>query len=213
MKGGYVMPKVALFKQDGAQAGEMELNDSVFGIEPNTHVLHEAVVMQRSSMRQGTHAVKNRSEVRGGGRKPWRQKGTGRARQGSIRSPQWVGGGTVFGPTPRSYSYKLPKKVRRLALKSALSSKLIENDLVVLESLTFDEPKTKEAVKMLEALKVDKKALIVVTEKDDKVIRSTNNLQSVKVLTVEEINVLDLLGHDKLILTKDAAEKAGEVLA
>jgi large subunit ribosomal protein L4 len=213
MKGGYVMPKVALFKQDGAQAGEMELNDSVFGIEPNTHVLHEAVVMQRSSMRQGTHAVKNRSEVRGGGRKPWRQKGTGRARQGSIRSPQWVGGGTVFGPTPRSYSYKLPKKVRRLALKSALSSKVKENDLVVLESLTFDEPKTKEAVKMLEALKIDKKALIVVTEKDDTIIRSTNNLQSVKVLTVEEINVLDLLGHDKLILTKDAAEKAGEVLA
>ncbi|MFU0791321.1 50S ribosomal protein L4 [Cerasibacillus sp. JNUCC 74] len=207
------MPKVALFKQDGAQAGEMELNDSVFGIEPNTHVLHEAVVMQRSSMRQGTHAVKNRSEVRGGGRKPWRQKGTGRARQGSIRSPQWVGGGTVFGPTPRSYSYKLPKKVRRLALKSALSSKVKENDLVVLESLTFDEPKTKEAVKMLEALKIDKKALIVVTEKDDTIIRSTNNLQSVKVLTVEEINVLDLLGHDKLILTKDAAEKAGEVLA
>ncbi|MBU5267633.1 50S ribosomal protein L4 [Virgibacillus proomii] len=207
------MPKVALFKQDGAQAGEMELNDSVFGIEPNTHVLHEAVVMQRSSMRQGTHAVKNRSEVSGGGRKPWRQKGTGRARQGSIRSPQWVGGGTVFGPTPRSYSYKLPKKVRRLALKSALSSKLKENNLVVLESLTFDEPKTKEAVKMLEALKIDTKALIVVTEKDDTVIRSTNNLQTVTVITVEEINVLDLLGHDKLILTKDAAEKAGEVLA
>lgn len=207
------MPKVALFKQDGAQAGEIELNDSVFGIEPNTHVLHEAVVMQRSSMRQGTHAVKNRSEVSGGGRKPWRQKGTGRARQGSIRSPQWVGGGTVFGPTPRSYSYKLPKKVRRLALKSALSSKLKENDLVVLESLTFDEPKTKEAVKMLEALKIGEKALIVVTEKDDTVIRSTNNLQSVTVITVEEINVLDLLGHDKLILTKDAAEKAGEVLA
>lgn len=207
------MPKVALLKQDGAQAGELELNDSVFGIEPNTHVLHEAVVMQRASMRQGTHAVKNRSEVRGGGRKPWRQKGTGRARQGSIRSPQWVGGGVVFGPTPRSYSYKLPKKVRRLALKSALSSKTKENNLVVLESLTFDEPKTKEAVKMLTALNVDTKALIVVAEKEENVVRSMNNLSTVTVLTVEELNVLDLLGHDKLILTKEAAEKAGEVLA
>ncbi|AUJ24397.1 50S ribosomal protein L4 [Virgibacillus dokdonensis] len=207
------MPKVALLKQDGAQAGELELNEAVFGIEPNEHVLHDAVVMQRASLRQGTHAVKNRSEVRGGGRKPWRQKGTGRARQGSIRSPQWVGGGTVFGPTPRSYSYKLPKKVRRLALKSALSSKTKENNLVVLESLTFAEPKTKEAVKMLAALNVDAKALIVVTEKEENVVRSVNNLPAVSILTVEEMNVLDLLGHDKLILTKEAAEKAGEVLA
>ncbi|MFC3040922.1 50S ribosomal protein L4 [Virgibacillus xinjiangensis] len=207
------MPKVALFKQDGSQAGDVELNDSVFGIEPNTHVLHEAVVMQRASLRQGTHAVKNRAEVSGGGRKPWRQKGTGRARQGSIRSPQWVGGGTVFGPTPRSYSYKLPKKVRRLALKSALSSKVQEENLVVLENIAIEAPKTKEVVKMLDALNVDSKALIVTAEKEDTVIRSANNLQSVKVLTVEEINVLDLLTHDKLIVTKDAAEKAGEVLA
>ncbi|APC46812.1 50S ribosomal protein L4 [Virgibacillus halodenitrificans] len=207
------MPKVALLKQDGSQAGDMELNDSVFGIEPNTHVLHEAVVMQRASMRQGTHAVKNRSEVRGGGRKPWRQKGTGRARQGSIRSPQWVGGGTVFGPTPRSYSYKLPKKVRRLALRSALSSKVKEDNIVVLESIAIDAPKTKEVVKMLEALNVDTKVLIVTAEKDETVMRSANNLQSVKVLTVEEMNVLDLLSHDKLIVTKDAAEKAGEVLS
>ncbi|WP_339217505.1 50S ribosomal protein L4 [Ornithinibacillus sp. FSL M8-0202] len=207
------MPKVALFKQDGSQAGEIELNASVFGIEPNTHVLHEAVVMQRASMRQGTHAVKNRSDVRGGGRKPWRQKGTGRARQGSIRSPQWVGGGVVFGPTPRSYSYKLPKKVRRLALKSALSSKVQEENLVVLESLAFDAPKTKEVVKMLGALNVNEKALIVTADTDENVVRSANNLQGVKVLTVTEVNVLDLLMHDKLILTKDAAEKAGEVLA
>ncbi|OZU87245.1 50S ribosomal protein L4 [Virgibacillus indicus] len=207
------MTKVALLKQDGTQAGDVELNDSVFGIEPNTHVLHEAVVMQRASLRQGTHAVKNRSEVRGGGRKPWRQKGTGRARQGSIRSPQWVGGGTVFGPTPRSYSYKLPKKVRRLALKSALSSKVKENNLVVLESIAIDAPKTKEVINMLNALNVDSKALIVTAEKNDTVIRSANNLQSVKVLTVDEINVLDLLSHDKLIILKDAAEKAGEVLA
>lgn len=207
------MPKVALFKQDGSQAGNVELNASVFGIEPNTHVLREAVIMQRASLRQGTHAVKNRSEVRGGGRKPWRQKGTGRARQGSIRSPQWVGGGTVFGPTPRSYSYKLPKKVRRLALKSALSTKVQEENVIVLESLTFDAPKTKAVVNMLGALTVDEKALIVTSEKDENVIRSANNLQTVKVLTVEEVNVLDLLMHDKLILTKDAAEKAGEVLA
>ncbi|MGF7016013.1 50S ribosomal protein L4 [Ornithinibacillus bavariensis] len=207
------MPKVALFKQDGSQAGEIELNDSVFGIEPNTHVLHEAVVMQRASMRQGTHKVKNRSEVRGGGRKPWRQKGTGRARQGSIRSPQWVGGGTVFGPTPRSYSYKLPKKVRRLALKSALSSKVQEENVVVLDNIVFDAPKTKEVVKMLGALNVNEKALIVTAETDENVVRSANNLQGVKVLSVTEVNVLDLLMHDKLILTKDAAEKAGEVLA
>ncbi|WP_026907475.1 50S ribosomal protein L4 [Paucisalibacillus globulus] len=207
------MPKVALFKQDGSQAGEFELNESVFGIEPNTHVLHEAVIMQRASMRQGTHAVKNRSEVRGGGRKPWRQKGTGRARQGSIRSPQWVGGGVVFGPTPRSYSYKLPKKVRRLALKSALSSKVKEESLVVLESLSFDAPKTKEVVKMLTALNVNEKALIVTAETEENIVRSANNLQGVKVLTVTEVNVLDLLSHGKLILTKEAAEKAGEVLA
>ncbi|WP_010095769.1 50S ribosomal protein L4 [Ornithinibacillus scapharcae] len=207
------MPKVALFKQDGSQAGEFELNESVFGIEPNTHVLHEAVVMQRASMRQGTHAVKNRSEVRGGGRKPWRQKGTGRARQGSIRSPQWVGGGVVFGPTPRSYSYKLPKKVRRLALKSALSSKVNEQNLIVLENIAIDAPKTKEVVKMLSALNVERKALIVTADTDENVIRSANNIQGVKVLSVTEVNVLDLLSHDKLIFTKDAAEKAGEVLA
>ncbi|WP_077304100.1 50S ribosomal protein L4 [Terribacillus halophilus] len=207
------MPKVALFNQSGSQVGDIELNDSVFGIEPHTHVLHEAVLMQRASMRQGTHKVKGRSEVRGGGRKPWRQKGTGRARQGSIRSPQWVGGGTVFGPTPRSYSYKLPKKVRRLALKSALSSKVQEESIFVLDSLAFDAPKTKDVVAMLNALNVDTKVLIVTADKDETVARSANNLKNVKVLTQSEVNVLDLLTHDKLILTKEAAEKAGEVLA
>src|SRR5699024_1739121 len=199
------MPKVALLKQDGSQAGDVELNGSVFGIEPNTHVLHEAVLMQRGSMRQGTHDVKNRSERSGGGRKPWRQKGTGRARQGSIRSPQWVGGGTVFGPTPRSYSYKMPKKVRRLALKSAFSSKVQEENIVVLENIAFDAPKTKEVVKMLEALNVDTKVLIVTAEKDENIIRSANNLPNTHVLTVEEVNVLDLLTHDKLVITRDAA--------
>ena len=207
------MPKVALFKQDGSNAGEVELNEAVFGIEPNEHVLHEAVLMQRASMRQGTHAVKNRSEVRGGGRKPWRQKGTGRARQGSIRSPQWVGGGVVFGPTPRSYSYKLPKKVRRLALKSALSSKVKEEGIFVLESIAIDAPKTKEIINLLDALKVEQKVLIVTADKDITVARSANNLKTVKVLTVEELNVLDLLAYDKLIISKDAVEKAGEVLA
>ncbi|MCM3741046.1 50S ribosomal protein L4 [Oceanobacillus luteolus] len=207
------MPKVTLFKQDGSNAGEVELNEAVFGIEPNTHVLHEAVVMQRASLRQGTHAVKNRSAVRGGGRKPWRQKGTGRARQGSIRSPQWVGGGVVFGPTPRSYSYKLPKKVRRLALRSALSSKVKEENIFVLEQLALDAPKTKEIINLLDALKVDEKALIVTADTNETIARSANNLQTVKVLTVEELNVLDILTYDKLVITKDAVEKAGEVLA
>src|SRR5699024_8808827 len=172
------MPKVTLFKQDGSETGDIQLNESVFGIEPNTHVLHEAVVMQRSSQRQGTHKVKNRSEVRGGGRKPWRQKGTGRARQGSIRSPQWVGGGVVFGPTPRSYSYKLPKKVRRLALKSAYSSKVKEDAILVLESLSFDAPKTKELVKVLNALNVDENGLVVTSDLNKTIARSATNLQN-----------------------------------
>lgn len=207
------MPKVTLYNQSGSQVGDIEINDAVFGIEPNEHVLHDAVIMQQASRRQGTHAVKNRSAVRGGGRKPWRQKGTGRARQGTIRAPQWVGGGVVFGPTPRSYSYKLPKKVRRLALRSALSSKVKEDSLIVLEGLAFDAPKTKDFVNLLNVLKVDTKVLIVTADKDEVVARSANNLPNAKVLPVSEVNVIDLLTHDKLILTKDAAEKAGEVLA
>jgi len=207
------MLKVALYNQSGSQVGDVELNDAVFGIEPNEHVLHDAVVMQQASRRQGTHAVKNRSAVRGGGRKPWRQKGTGRARQGTIRAPQWVGGGVVFGPTPRSYSYKLPKKVRRLALRSALSSKMKEDSLVVLDSLAFDAPKTKEVVNLLNALSIDAKVLILTADRDEVIARSANNLPNAKVLPVSEVNVIDLLTHDKLILTKDAAEKAGEVLA
>jgi large subunit ribosomal protein L4 len=213
MKGGYVMPKVALFKQDGAKLGDFELAEAVFGIEPNVHVMNEAVLAQRASLRQGTHKVKGRSEVSGGGRKPWRQKGTGRARQGSIRSPQWVGGGTVFGPTPRSYSYKLPKKVRRLALKSALSSKVVDENIFVVDALSFDAPKTKDAIKVLEGLKLEGKALIVTADQDDNVARSTNNIPGVKTLSVEQVNVLDLLTHDNLVITKEAAEKAGEVLA
>jgi large subunit ribosomal protein L4 len=207
------MPKVSLFNQNGSQVGEIELNESVFGIEPNQHVLFEAIVMQRASLRQGTHKVKVRSEVRGGGRKPWRQKGTGRARQGSIRSPQWRGGGTVFGPTPRSYSYKLPKKVRRLAIKSALSSKVLEENVLVLESLAFDAPKTKDFQTVLGGLSVEKKALIVTADLDENVALSARNIPGITVVTADGINVLDVVNHDKLIMTKAAVEKVEEVLA
>lgn len=207
------MPKVALFNQSGSQVGEIELNESVFGVEPNQHVLFEAILMQRASLRQGTHKVKGRSEVSGGGRKPWRQKGTGRARQGSIRSPQWRGGGTVFGPVPRSYSYKLPKKVRRLAIKSALSSKVLEENILVLESLSLGAPKTKEFKAVLNGLSVDKKALIVTADLEENVALSARNIPGVTVVTAEGINVLDVVSHDKLILTKAAVEKVEEVLA
>lgn len=207
------MPKVALYNQTGSQIGEIELNDTVFGIEPNKHVLFDAVLMQQASLRQGTHAVKNRSAVRGGGRKPWRQKGTGRARQGSIRSPQWVGGGVVFGPTPRSYSYKLPKKVRRLAIKSALSSKVIDNELLVLDNLSFDAPKTKEMMNVMVNLSADRKALIVTGEYNESVILSARNIPGVTVVTADSVNVLDVLNHDKLLITKDAVEKIEEVLS
>lgn len=207
------MPKVALLNQSGSQVGDIELNDSVFGIEPNQHVLFEAIVMQRASLRQGTHKTKIRSEVAGGGRKPWRQKGTGRARQGSIRSPQWRGGGTVFGPTPRSYSYKLPKKVRRLAIKSALSSKVLEENIVVLENLAFEAPKTKDFKAVLNGLSVEKKALIVTADLDENVALSARNIPGVTVVTADGINVLDVVNHDKLIMTKAAVEKVEEVLA
>ncbi|AIE58643.1 50S ribosomal protein L4 [Bacillus methanolicus] len=207
------MPKVALFNQNGSQVGEIELNDAVFGIEPNKHVLFEAVVMQRASLRQGTHKTKIRSEVSGGGRKPWRQKGTGRARQGSIRSPQWRGGGTVFGPVPRSYSYKLPKKVRRLAIKSALSSKVLEENILVLENLVFETPKTKDFVGVLKNLSVDSKALVVTADLDENVALSARNIPGVTVVAANGINVLDVLNHDKLIMTKAAVEKVEEVLA
>ncbi|MGG3449684.1 50S ribosomal protein L4 [Domibacillus aminovorans] len=207
------MAKVKVLNQTGSEIGDIELNDAVFGIEPNEHVVFEAVVMQRASLRQGNHKVKGRSEVRGGGRKPWKQKGTGRARQGSIRSPQWRGGGIVFGPNPRSYSYKLPKKVRRLALKSALSSKVQEQNILVLETLSFDAPKTKEFVTVLKNLSVDSKALIVTDTVNEFVALSARNIPGVTVVEAAGINILDLLGHDKLIMTKAAVEKVEEVLA
>lgn len=207
------MPKVALYNVSGSQIGEIELSDAIFGIEPHAHVLHEAVVMQRAAERQGTHKVKGRSEVRGGGRKPWRQKGTGRARQGSIRSPQWKGGGVVFGPTPRSYAYKLPKKVRRLAIKSALSSKVIGGEIIVLDQLTMSQPKTKDFMAILKNLNVNNKALVVSGLLEDNVALSARNIPGVKCVDAGGINVLDVMVYDKLIITKDAVEKIEEVLA
>ena len=206
------MTKVNVLSQTGSSVGEIELNDAIFGIEPNQSVLFDAVIAQRASLRQGTHKVKNRSEVAGGGRKPWRQKGTGRARQGSIRSPQWRGGGTVFGPTPRSYSYKLPKKVRRLALKSALSSKVAETNFVVLDALKLDAPKTKDFVKVLTDLSIESKSLFVTADLDENVALSARNIPGATVLTAAGINVLDLVGHDKVVFTQAAVQKVEEVL-
>lgn len=206
------MTKVSVLSQTGSSVGDIELNESIFGIEPNEAVLFEALIQQRAALRQGNHKVKNRSEVAGGGRKPWRQKGTGRARQGSTRSPQWRGGGVVFGPTPRSYAYKLPKKVRRLALLSALSSKVREENIIVLEGLAFEAPKTKNFVQVLKDLSVDKKALIVTADLDETVALSARNIPGISVITAAGVNVLDLVGHEKLILTKAAVEKIEEVL-
>ena len=207
------MTKVRLFKQDGSQIGEIELNAAVFGVEPNEDVIFDAVIMQRASLRQGTHAVKNRSAVRGGGRKPWRQKGTGRARQGSIRSPQWVGGGTVFGPTPRSYSYKLPKKVRRLALQSVLSQKVLEGKLVVVDELSFAAPSTKEFKSVLNNLKVDAKTLLVLEGTNANAYFSARNLANVKVIDEGNVNVLDVVNYDTLVITKAALSTVEEALA
>ncbi|MEK4762407.1 50S ribosomal protein L4 [Viridibacillus sp. FSL E2-0187] len=206
------MTKVSLLSQTGSSVGEIELNDAIFGIEPNQNVLFDAVIAQRASLRQGNHKVKNRSEVAGGGRKPWKQKGTGRARQGSIRSPQWRGGGVVFGPVPRSYSYKLPKKVRRLALKSALSAKVLETNFLVLDALKLDAPKTKDFVKVLKDLSIESKALFVTANVDENVALSARNIQGVTVVPAAGINVLDLLGHEKVVFTKAAVEKVEEVL-
>ena len=207
------MPTVALFKQDGNQNGEVQLNEAIFGIEPNNNVVFDAVIMQRASLRQGTHAVKNRSAVRGGGKKPWRQKGTGRARQGSIRSPQWVGGGTVFGPTPRSYSYKLPRKVRRLAIKSVLSQKVADESLVVVDALNFDAPKTKEFADVMGNLNVAEKTLVVVTDDDKNAALSARNLANATVVTPAGVNILNVVDNQKIVITKSALSQVEEVLA
>ncbi|NLT95705.1 MAG: 50S ribosomal protein L4 [Clostridia bacterium] len=206
------MPKVALYSKEGAQVGEIELKDEIFGIEPNESVVHEAVVMQLASLRRGTSSTKSRGEVRGGGRKPWRQKGTGRARVGTIRSPLWRGGAIIFGPKPRDYSYSIPKKKRRLALKSVLSAKVLDNELIVVDELSFDQPKTKEMVKVLDALKAPK-ALVVTAELEENVHKSARNIPGITPITATGLNVYDLLTHDKLIMTKDAVAKVEEVLA
>ncbi|SDL17775.1 50S ribosomal protein L4 [Natronincola ferrireducens] len=207
------MPKVAVYNVSGEQVSEIELNDNVFGVEVNQHVLYEVVKNQLANKRQGTQSAKTRAEVRGGGRKPWRQKGTGRARHGSIRSPLWVGGGTVFAPKPRDYSYTLPKKVRRLAMKSALTSKVSSNEFIVLDELALDAPKTKEMINILSNLKVDKKALIVLGDKNEAVIKSARNIPGVETASVNTLNVYDILKYDKFIITKDAVQKVEEVYA
>ena len=208
------MPNVALYNIASEQVGEIELNDSVFGVEYNEAVIHQAVVRQMSNERLGTHATKTRGLVRGGGKKPWKQKGTGRARVGSIRSPLWVGGGTVFEPTPRSYEKAMPRKARRLAVKSALSEKLRAGELVVLDQISFDAPKTKNVVKMMDAFKTEGKALIV-DGGDNAVntILSARNIPGVKAMTTDGINIYDLVHYTKLFITKSAVEKIEEVLA
>ena len=207
------MPKVTLFNQDGSKNGEVSLNDTVFGIEPNDSVIFDAVLMQRASMRQGTHAVKNRSAVRGGGKKPWRQKGTGRARQGSIRSPQWVGGGTVFGPTPHSYAYKLPRKVRRLAIKSVLSQKVLDEGLVVVNELKFEQPRTKAFAEVLSNLDVNSKVLVVLEDDNANAALAARNLKNVTVIPAKGLSVLDVINNDKMVITKGALSQVEEVLA
>jgi len=208
------MPKVAVYNMTGAQTGEIELNDAVFGVEVNEAVMHQAVVMQLANQRLGTAATKTRGLVRGGGRKPWRQKGTGRARSGSTRSPIWVGGGTVFGPQPRSYAYSMPRKARRLAIKSALSAKVQAGELMVMEDLAINEPKTKTVVNMLDSLKVgDDKALIITAAVDENVEKSSRNIPGVKNITSLGLNVYDILYHDKVLITKDAVSMIEEVLA
>ena len=198
------MPTVELFKQDGSTAGEVVLNDELFGIEPNNNVVFDVVTNQQASLRQGTHAVKNRSAVRGGGKKPWRQKGTGRARAGSSRSPIWRGGGVVFGPTPRSYGYKVPRKSRRLAIKSVLSQKVLDNELIVVDKLELDSPKTKAFRAILSNLEVDKKVLLVLENTNENIFKSARNISNVKVVSSDNVSVLDVVAHDYLLVTQTA---------
>lgn len=208
------MPNVTLYNVAGQAAGEIKLNDSVFGVEYNEAVIHQAVVRQMANERLGTHATLTRGLVRGGGKKPWRQKGTGRARVGSIRSPLWVGGGTVFGPTPRSYAKSMNRKARQLAVKSALSEKLRSNEIVVLDKIGFAAPKTKDAIKMLAAFHVEGKALII--DGDESVMNtvlSARNIPGVKAIAPSGINIYDLVHYTKLFITKSAVEKIEEVLA
>lgn len=205
------MPKVSVYDMNGKVVADTELSDAIFGIEPNTAVMHAMVVNYLANQRQGTQSTLTRTEVRGGGRKPWRQKGTGHARQGSIRAPQWTHGGVALGPKPRSYYYTLNKKVRRLAMKSALSAKLADNSVVVLNSISFDTIKTKNVVEMLKALGAEGKALIVMPAVDENVIKSARNIPGVKTTLVSTLNVYDVLNCDKFIVVTDAVAKIEEV--
>ena len=208
------MEKVNLFNAKGEKLKNIEVKEEIFGIVPNKNVLHDAIILARASLRQGTHSTKNRSEVSGGGRKPWRQIGSGRARQGSIRAVLWTGGGVYGGPVPRDYSKKMNRKERRLALKSALSDKVLNQELMVIEELSFDTPKTKEMVKLLENLKIaDKKVLVVVDEFDENVILASRNLGNIALVEYSEINVLDLINADYVLATSKAITKIEEVLA
>ena len=207
------MPKIDVDDINGKKVKELELNEAVFGIEPNEAVVHSVLVNFLANQRQGTQSTKTRSEVSGGGRKPWRQKGTGRARQGSIRAPQWIKGGIALGPKPRSYKYTVNKKERQLAVKSVLSSKVLENELVVVDSLPLNDIKTKEMVKALSNLKVEGKVLIMLPEKNEKVQKSARNIEGVKTTLVETINVYDLLKYNKLVVTEDTVKKLEEVYA
>ena len=207
------MPQVTVFDMTGKSVGEMTLSDAIFGIEPNTSVMHAAVVNYLANQRQGTQSTLTRSEVSGGGRKPWKQKGTGRARQGSTRAPQWTHGGIALGPKPRDYSYELPKKVTRLALKSAFSAKVADNNLIVVDNIAVEGYKTKAVAEMLSNLGADKKALIVMPEVDAKLIKSAANIPGVKTALVNTINVYDILNCDKFIVAKSALEKIEEVYA
>jgi large subunit ribosomal protein L4 len=207
------MPKVAVLDMAGKEIEQIDLSDAIFGIEPNTKVLHDAVVNYLANQRQGTQSALTRAEVSGGGRKPWKQKGTGHARQGSTRAPQWTHGGIVFAPKPRDYSYSLNKKVKRLAMKSALSSKVVDNEIVVLDKIALDDYKTKTIAAMLKAIGSEKKALIVLPEVNEKVIASAANIPGVKTAMVNTLNVYDIINADKFIVLKDAVAQIEEVYA
>ena len=207
------MPKVNVYNQLGEVVGDIELNEAIFGIEVNEHVVYEVVKNHLANRRQGTQSAKTRAEVRGGGRKPWRQKGTGRARQGSIRAPQWKGGGVVFAPKPRSYRYSVPKKVRRLAMRSVLTSKVLEGELRILDALTIDAFSTKKAKEILKNLSLETKTMIVLPEGNDMIIKSFANLPKVETVVVDYMNVYDLMRFDNLVIVKDALSKIEEVYA
>jgi large subunit ribosomal protein L4 len=206
------MAKIDELNIKGKKVETIELSDAVFGIVPNQQAIYDAVLLQRASLRQGTHKVKGRSEVRGGGAKPWRQKGTGRARQGTIRAPQWRGGGVVFGPTPRSYNLKMNRKVRKLAIKSAIASKFLKGEIIVIEDFNLKAPKTKEMVTVLSALKADRKPLLITSEYDENVFLSSRNIPGLINLDATGINVLDVVGAHSVIITKSAVAKIEEVL-